>query len=300
MATNLRAHVLIGATGSGKSALAMRWAEATGNSIISCDSMQVYRGLDIGTAKPSQAEQQAVPHALIDVVDLPAVYSAADWARAATCCIQQENAAGRIPLICGGTGFYLRALLQGFSDIPDIPAAIRQELETRLQEEGREALHAELQTVDPTISQRIGVTDTQRLLRALGIWKATARPLSSWQAQPATGVQLQGKRMWLQKPRQQLRQDIAERFMQMIDAGWLNEVRWLQAQQIPQQHPAMRAVGYRQLLQHVQGECSLETAIEQGITATRRYAKRQNTWFRHQLSCDMSGNAAEVETYLWN
>ncbi len=295
----LRAHVLVGATGSGKSALALRWAGQSGDCILACDSMQVYRGLDIGTAKPTKEEQSRVRHALIDWVELPSVCSAADWAEAAAACIVRENAAGRTPLICGGTGFYLRALLQGLAPIPDVPAPLHEALMARLQSEGLEALRAELRRVDAAMAARIRAGDRQRLLRALGVYHATGRPLSAWQELPPRPCVLQGRVLWLRKPRDVLRRDIARRFHRMLDAGWLEEVRRLQTMRLPDSHPAMRAVGYRQLLAYLRGTCTWEQAVDAGITATRRYAKRQDTWFRHQLRCDAQGDVAELEEY-WN
>jgi len=297
-ATTLHAIALVGATGTGKSALALRWAERTGNAMISCDSMQVYRNLDIGTAKASATERQRVPHYLIDTVELPHICSAAEWAEAARLSIQQENEAGRTPIICGGTGFYLRTLLSGIADIPAVDEAIRQRLNTRLQQDGHAALHAALQAVDPALAQQLAVADSQRVLRALSVFEATGVPLSHWQQQKSVSAAIDCPILVLQKPRPQLRQDIAQRFHHMMEQGWLKEVQWLAGTACTESHPAMRAVGYRQLLQHLDGTYSLDEAIEQGITATRRYAKRQETWFRHQLEAVAMGSATTLEDYL--
>jgi tRNA dimethylallyltransferase len=294
----LHAIALVGATGTGKSALALRWAKQTGNAIISCDSMQLYRGLDIGTAKASLAERQQVVHYLIDTMELPQICSAAAWAEAARAVIQQENDAGRTPIICGGTGFYLRTLLSGIADIPTVDTAIRQQLTARLAQEGHDALHAALQAVDPTLAAQLAVADSQRVLRALSVFEATGIPLSHWQQQSNTATAIDCPILVLQKPRPQLRQDIAQRFHQMMEQGWLKEAQWLAGTDCADDHPAMRAVGYRQLLQHLAGVCSLDEAIEQGITATRRYAKRQGTWFRHQLEAAAIGSATTIEDYL--
>ncbi|MDQ6979204.1 MAG: tRNA (adenosine(37)-N6)-dimethylallyltransferase MiaA [Mariprofundaceae bacterium] len=296
--TMLHAIALVGATGTGKSALALRWAERTGNTIISCDSMQVYRDLDIGTAKASAADRQRVPHYLIDTVELPQICSAADWAEASRLCIQQENSAGRTPMICGGTGFYLRTLLSGIAEIPAVDEAIRQALSARLQQEGHAALHAALQAVDPVLAQQLAVADSQRVLRGLSVFEATGVPLSDWQQQKSPAPPVHCPVLVLQKPRPQLRQDIAQRFHQMMEQGWLKEARWLAGTTCADDHPAMRAVGYRQLLQHLDGACSLDEAIEQGMTATRRYAKRQETWFRHQLEAVAMGSNTTIEDYL--
>jgi len=297
-AETLHAIALVGATGTGKSALALRWAERTGNGIISCDSMQVYRGLDIGTAKASKTDRERVPHHLIDTVDLPQVCSAADWAKAARLCIQQENNAGRTPMICGGTGFYLRTLLSGIADIPAVDEAIRQRLSIRLQQEGHAALHAALHAVDPVLAAQLAVADSQRVLRGLSVFEATGMPLSHWQQQKFTAPTVHCPVLVLQKPRPQLRQDIAQRFHHMMEQGWFKEVQRLAKTTCADDHPAMRAVGYRQLSEHLNGACSLDEAIDQGITATRRYAKRQETWFRHQLEAVAMGSATTLEDYL--
>jgi len=294
----LRALALVGATGTGKSALALRWAERTGNCIISCDSMQVYRGLNIGTAKATADEQARVRHALIDVIDLPYLFSAAQWADAARYCIAEENNAGRVPIICGGTGFYLRTLLSGIASIPNVEDDIRQRLNQRLHTEGHAALFAYLQQVDTVTAGLLSQGDSQRVLRALSVFEATGIPLSIWQQQSPTIPTLHCPLLWLQKPRPQLRDDVAVRFHQMMAVGWLDEVQYLKATGCDSSHPAMRAVGYRQLLEYLAGSYDKNTAIQQGITATRRYAKRQETWFRHQLHADVAGTAAIIEEYL--
>lgn len=287
----LKAVALVGATGTGKSALALQQAEAAGATIISCDSMQVYRGLDIGTAKPSRDEQARVPHALIDMIDITEVCSAARWADEAAAVIAQENEAGRAPLIVGGTGMYLRALLEGFADIPEEKAGVRARFELIQKEHGTPCLHGLLREVDPAMAERLEAGDTQRIMRALCVFESSGVPLSTWQQQPSTAPEIDCPVFVLELPREQLRERIASRFCQMMDAGWLDETRWLLAQNLADSHPAMRAVGYRQLIEHLRGECSLEDAVQNGITATRRFAKRQNTWFRNQTPDAVSGCA---------
>jgi len=281
----LRALALMGATGTGKSALAMQWAERLATSIISCDSMQVYRHLDIGTAKPAGEERQRVVHHLIDCADITEIYSASRWAEEARHIIAAENSEGRLPLIVGGTGFYLRALLHGFADIPPEDAEVRSRLVALQQQHGTPHLHTMLQETDPVTAARLAANDTQRIMRALGVYHSSGTPLSEWQRQgteaaPAIDCPV----LVLELPREQLRQRLGDRFEVMMQAGWLDEVRWLAEQQLPDTHPAMRAVGYRQLLGHLRGEYGLDEAIHEGITATRRYAKRQVTWFRHQVA----------------
>lgn len=278
----LQAVALMGATATGKSALALPLAATAGACIICCDSMQVYHGLDIGTAKPGPAEQARVPHALIDCCKLPDAFSAARWATCAARIIRSENAAGRVPLIVGGTGLYLKALTEGLADIPPEKPEVRAVLLQRLHGEGAAALHAELERVDAPTAARLAHADTQRILRALSVYHSSGRPLSAWHRESPEMPQTEIPVFVLRMEREELRLRIARRFEAMLDAGWLDEVRWLEGLELDVTHPAMRAVGYRQLLAHVRGECGLEDATNAGITATRRYAKRQETWFANQ------------------
>lgn len=279
----LKAIALMGATGTGKSALAMKIARKFGLSIISCDSMQLYRGLDIGTAKPSNEEQQAVPHFMINCADLSETYSAARWADEAAEVIAAENGAGRTPLIVGGTGMYLRALLEGFADIPAEKPEIREKFVELQKKHGTPYLHALLKKVDQETAERLNEGDSQRIIRALGVYHSSGIALSRWQCQAsAEKRKITCPLIVLKIEREALRELLAKRFHMMMDAGWLEEIRWLNDQGVGEMHPAMRAVGYRQLLSHLSGECSLDEAIRDGITATRRYAKRQQTWFVNQ------------------
>lgn len=280
--TTMRAIALMGATGTGKSALAMQLAKAHGCAIVCCDSMQVYRGLDIGTAKPTPAEQQQVVHRLVDCVDLPDIFSAQDWAEQAREAILQENQAGRVPLIVGGTGLYLKALLEGFAEIPEEKPEVRLALEAMQHEHGTPWLHQRLQVCDAALAARLPEHDTQRIMRGLAVFESTGTPLSVWQQQEPKVPPVDCPVHVLEIERSVLRQRLAERFDTMMQAGWLEEVRWLQTQHLPATHPVMRAVGYRQLLQYLDGEMPLDQAVTDGITATRRYAKRQQTWFHHQ------------------
>jgi tRNA dimethylallyltransferase len=293
----MRTVALMGATGVGKSALALELAERSGAAIVSCDSMQVYRGLDIGTAKPSHEERDRVRHYLIDCADIHEVYSAARWAGEAKEAIRAENAAGRVPIICGGTGMYLKALLAGLADIPPEDPDVRRELATELAAEGIRAMHAMLVKVDAETAARLSATDTQRIMRALAVFRTTGRPLSAWHAVASDSEAIDCPVFVLELPREELRRRLGDRFQAMIDAGWLDEVRWLAAQNLPDTHPAIRAVGYRQLLAVVRGEASLEEGMRDGITATRRYAKRQDTWFRGQVQ-GIHGDTAQLKSEL--
>lgn len=288
----LKAVALMGATGTGKSSLAMKIAQESDTTIISCDSMQLYRGLDIGTAKPSLEERRQVHHHMIDCAELAETYSAARWAEEVAVIIADENSQGRIPLIVGGTGMYLRALLEGFSDIPEENPEMREALQRLQQEHGTPYLHSQLKEVDPAMAERLKENDTQRIMRALGVYQSSGKTLSFWQQQEhATAWNIDCPVMVLEVEREILRERIADRFHVMMDAGWLEETRWLDEQDVGDLHPAKRAVGYRQLFACLHGECSLEEAVRDGITATRRYAKRQQTWFRNQTPAALFGDA---------
>ncbi|RMG92804.1 MAG: tRNA (adenosine(37)-N6)-dimethylallyltransferase MiaA [Zetaproteobacteria bacterium] len=293
-----RAVALVGATASGKSRLAMDLCEGTDRLIICCDSVQVYRGLDIGSAKPTEEERRLVRHAMLDCCNLPDRFSAMRWASQALAHIRSENAQGRIPLIVGGSGFYLRALLEGFADIPEESRAVRAMLRLQLREQGIEALYRELCICDPCLAKALQPRDTQRIMRALSVFKSTGIPLSTWQKRPHSKPAVVCPVFVLECPRPVLRERIAERFHAMLDAGWLREVHWLSSFALDEDHPARRAVGYRQLLAYVEGKLSLDEAIRDGITATRRYAKRQGTWFRHQTRGAVFGSAAELVSGL--
>ena len=292
----LRAVALMGATGTGKSALAMQLAAATPTSIICCDSMQLYRGLDIGTAKPAEAERALVPHFLVDCCELPDLYSAARWAQEARIVIASENAQGRLPLIVGGTGLYLKALLQGFADIPDENPDVRAKFEMQLWVQGVQGLYASLQQCDAVMAERLKPNDSQRIMRALCVLESTGRSLADWQSEASSeAVAIDCPVFVLEVEREVLRERIALRCQTMMENGWLDEVRWLAGLNLPDTHPAMRAVGYRQLLDHLKGELSLEKAVSDSITATRRYAKRQVTWFNHQTPDAVHGSADDLK-----
>jgi len=297
--TSLKAVALMGATGTGKSALAMRVAQAANTSIICCDSMQLYRGLNIGTAKPADAERAVVPHFMVDCCDLPDMYSAARWAKEARVAIEQENEQGRIPLIVGGTGLYLRALVEGFADIPAEKPEVRQRLEALQKEAGTAALYQLLQHKDPDMALRLKAGDTQRIMRALCVCESTGKTLSAWQQRDREAVPIDCPVFVLDVEREILRQRLADRFHAMMKAGWLDEVRWLDEQKLPDSHPALRAVGYRQLLDCLHGKILLEQAVSDGITATRRYAKRQVTWFHNQTPDAVHGDSETLEKLMY-
>ncbi|MDQ6962696.1 MAG: tRNA (adenosine(37)-N6)-dimethylallyltransferase MiaA [Mariprofundaceae bacterium] len=294
----LRCVALVGPTASGKSSLAMRVAASCQTSLMACDSMQVYQGLDIGTAKASKEDQLLVPHALIDCVTLPTVLSAADWVKQAVSFIQKENDAGRTPILVGGCGFYLRALLEGLSPIPEENQQRRDDLTQQWQVEGNAWLHQQVEQHDPASAARLHASDIQRLLRALAVYHSTGVPLSQWQKEPLQSVDIDCPVFVLDMPRENLYVRINQRFDVMMNQGWMQETQWLLDQKLADTHPAMRAVGYRQLLDVLHGHCSEEDAVIKGKTATRRYAKRQQTWFRHQLKDSVFADAFSIEEGL--
>ncbi|MDX8413184.1 MAG: tRNA (adenosine(37)-N6)-dimethylallyltransferase MiaA [Mariprofundales bacterium] len=285
----------MGATGCGKSALALTLAQQFSATIISCDSMQLYCGLDIGTAKPSKQEQQQATHALIDAVTLPASADAVWWAKRARAVIADCNHQGETPLIVGGTGMYLRALLQGFAEIPPENPAIRQRLNQCHQQRGIAYLYRMLQRVDPPLAARLSAQDSQRIMRALTVALSSHQPLSHWQQHRPEMAEIACPVFVLEMERTALYLRLQARFDAMMAQGWLQEAAWLKTQHLSADHPAMRAVGYRQLLAHLDGEITRDAAIAAGLIATRHYAKRQQTWFRHQCADASRGDAVVLQ-----
>ena len=275
---------IVGPTGVGKSALALAVAERAGAEIVNADAPQVYRGIDIGTAKPSRAERARVPHHLIDCLDPGERYSAGRFAEMARGVLDDITARGRPALVVGGSGLYLRALLAGLAPLPAVPAAVRAELSARLAREGLAALRLELERLDPPTAARLAPGDTQRTLRALEVARASGRPLSEWLARgPAAATALSGvQRVGLTLPRALLYDRIGSRVRQMVARGWLDEIRGLLASGVEPDAPAFRAIGYAQWLGHLAGDYDCEETTRRIVVATRRYAKRQETWFRRE------------------
>jgi len=280
-----RALVIAGPTGSGKSAFAERLAEEFPVEIISVDSAQVYRGLDIGSAKPDAATRARIPHHLIDLRDPLEPYSAGDFARDARVAIAGVLERGRLPVLVGGTMLYLRALLRGMAELPPAQPALRAVLEAEAAGRGWAAMHAELAQVDPAAAARIHPNDPQRIQRALEVWRLTGRPISEWQAaapQPLAGVAWQGFAL-LPADRAAHATLLAQRFDAMLAAGLLDEVRGLRARgDLHGELPALRSVGYRQLWEHLEGHGTLAEARDLAVVATRQLAKRQLTWLRSE------------------
>ena len=276
---------LMGPTASGKSALAMELARHLPVEIISVDSAMVYRGLDIGTAKPTPTERAAVPHHLIDICDPVEAYSAGRFRDDALRLIEQINARGRTPLLVGGTGLYFRGLQLGIARLPAADAGVRAHLEAEAAALGWEAMHQRLRDVDPEAAARIHATDPQRIQRALEVYTITGRSLSSHLSE-GNAVPLVGrvhKFVLNFSDRARLHHRIGIRFQEMLDQGLLEEVRGLyQRGDLSPTLPAMRLVGYRQCWQYLAGEIRIKQLPDKGIAATRQLARRQLTWLRQE------------------
>lgn len=272
---------LLGPTAAGKSALALAIARRLPCEIVSVDSGQVYRGMDIGTAKPDAATRAAVPHHLLDIRDPDQPYSAGEFRADALRLIAQIEARGRVPLLVGGTFLYFRALDRGLASLPAADPQLRLAIEQEAAARGWPALHAELAGVDPTAAARIATADRQRISRGLEVYRLTGRPLSAWQAQAAQAAHPPAVRLILVPPaRDTLYAAVDARFETMLAAGLMHEAATLQAAGYSRDLPALRAVGYRQVLSHLAGEIDYPTMTEMGKTASRHYAKRQLTWLR--------------------
>ena len=282
----------MGPTASGKSALALEWAQRLGGEIVSVDSAQVYRGLDIGAAKPNAAERARVPHHLIDLREPWQPYSAAEFASDARKAMDDIAARGKLPILAGGTGLYFRALLSGLSPMPEADPAMRMQIEAEAAARGWAALHAELAVIDPSAAARIHATDAQRIQRALEVYRLSGRTISDWhgatRAQPRLPFRVL-KLVLAPTDRAVLHGRIAQRFDAMLAAGFLDEVQRLRALPQIQSHPrplelpALRAVGYRQAWEHLDGITAVATFRDRAIFATRQLARRQLTWLRGEL-----------------
>ncbi len=276
--------LIAGPTASGKSALALALAERHGGVIFNADSMQVYRDLRVLTARPDAEEEARVPHHLFGHVDAAVNYSVgayvADAAR-----VLAELPAGRIAIFAGGTGLYFKALMSGLAAIPPIDPAIRERLRDRLACEGVETLHAELKVRDPEAASRIMPRDRSRILRALEVLDATGRPIADWHREGLPPVIEADRtiRIFLHPEREELVRRIEARFAGMLREGALDEVRALAARKLPDTLPAMKAHGVPWLRRYLVGEISVDEAAAGSVMDTRRYAKRQVTWFRNQM-----------------
>lgn len=274
------AMLLCGPTASGKSDWALALAERWPVEIISVDSTQVYRGFDIGSAKPDKALRERIPHHLLDLRDPQETYSAGEFVADALATIAAVRSRGALPVLVGGTMLYFNALVRGLARLPQADPKIRAAIDARAATLGWPALHAELQGIDPEAAARIHPNDPQRIQRALEVFELSGRTISAWQRDTRPEHGLRWSR-WALVPvdRAALHARIAARYVQMLDAGLLAEVqRLLALPGLEARSPSMRAVGYRQLADHLAGQCSLDAAVEQAVAATRQLAKRQLTW----------------------
>jgi tRNA dimethylallyltransferase len=298
----------MGPTASGKTDIAIELCRRFPLDVISVDSALVYRGMDIGTAKPDAATLRATPHRLIDIRDPEDVYSAGDFVRDAGEAIRAIMTAGRTPLLVGGTMMYFRALTAGMAKLPSADPAIRAAIDAEAARRGWPALHEELREADPVAAERINPNDSQRIQRALEVYRTSGRPLSAWHEGTGTGAASEGiafVKLALQvEPRSLLHRRIALRLDRMLQAGFVDEVRRLMRRpELRRDSAAMRAVGYRQFWAHLAGECSYEEARARALAATRQLAKRQITWLRSETGLNSfdaldSGAADAISGFL--
>ena len=276
------AYALLGPTASGKSTLAMELAAKLPVEIVSMDSAQVYRGMDIGTAKPSAAERKRVPHHLIDLIDPTESYSAGRFRADCVDAIGEIQGRGKVPLVVGGTMLYYKALAQGIDELPVAEPGLRAQIDARAARHGWPALHADLARVDPVTAARLSPNDAQRIQRALEVWELTGKPISELQrsANPGLPFQLRAYAL-VPEDRAQLHQRIAQRFDRMLKDGLVEELKGLRGKyELHAGLPSMRCVGYRQAWGYLEGEYGKAELREKGIAATRQLAKRQLTWLR--------------------
>lgn len=282
--------IVAGPTASGKSAFALAIAEEFDGVVINADSMQIYRDLHILTARPSAADEARVPHRLYGVLPASEACSAARWRELAMAEIEAAHDAGKLPIVCGGTGLYLKVLMEGLSPMPEVPDETRRTLRARMEREGVQALYRELRSRDPDMAERLQPVDRQRILRALEVLQATGRSLADWQAVPAEGPP-PGQRfltILLAPPRDWLYRRCDRRLEAMLEEGALDEVRRLTAMGLDSDLPAMKAVGVKEFAAHLAGYRALDDALAAAQQATRNYAKRQDTWFRRQIVADIT------------
>jgi len=280
-----RAVFIAGPTASGKSALALALAEQFNGVVINADSMQVYRDLRIITARPTPEEEARVTHLLYGHVDAAENYSVGRWCRAAEQAFNDTIDQGHVPIFVGGTGLYFKALTTGLAVVPPIPTSVRADVRERLQREGAPALHSELVQLDPVTAQRVTANDRSRISRALEVVLATGRPLSDWHRQglPPIVEPARAVKTFVTCERKELVRRIEARFATMLEGGALDEVKALAVRRLDPSLPAMKAHGVPWLIRHLEGAISLDEAMAGAVMDTRRYAKRQLTWFRNQM-----------------
>ncbi|MGH7058833.1 MAG: tRNA (adenosine(37)-N6)-dimethylallyltransferase MiaA [Stellaceae bacterium] len=290
--------MVAGPTASGKSTLALALAADAGGTVINADSLQCYRDLRILTARPDAVAEARAPHRLYGWLDAGRRGSAAEWRVQALAEIAAATAAGRLPILVGGTGLYLRALCQGLAPIPGIPEPVRAEAAALHHALGGAAFRDRLGELDPAGAQRLAPGDRPRLIRAYEVVRATGVPIGAWRERAHAKPPYRFAVILLMPPREALYAACDARFAAMADAGALEEAAALAARGLDADLPAMKAVGLPELMQHLRGELSLDAAIAAGQRATRRYAKRQVTWFRHQVAPDLTLNEQFSESLL--
>jgi tRNA dimethylallyltransferase len=289
--------IVAGPTASGKSALALRLAEALGGVVINADSMQLYRDLPILSARPGPEEERRVPHRLYGILPPTGQCSMGLWREMAVQACRQAWTQGLVPVVAGGTGLYLKALAEGLSPIPDIPEPVRSRTRALFAALGNAAFHRELAGVDPEMAARLHPGNSQRLMRAYEVMAATGRSQASWQREPPKEPP-PGRfhSVLLLPPRDDLYKACDLRFRVMIERGALEEVRALLAGGLPPSAPIRRVLGAAELIRHLEGQSSLQDAVAAAQQSTRRYAKRQFTWFRHQMDPDQMAHAQFSES----
>jgi tRNA dimethylallyltransferase len=278
--------LIAGPTASGKSTAALALAERLTGAVINADSMQVYRELNVVTARPSAQEMAAIPHRLYGTVPAAEAYSVGRWLDDAGSSIAQANGEGRLPILVGGTGLYFKALLEGLSPVPDIPAEVRELWRDQAKALGAEGLHRELTRRDPVMAARLKVNDPQRVVRALEVIEATDISLAQWQGEKGTPV-IQGQsalKLVIAPEREPLYAAVDARFDRMIETGAIEEVEALMALNLDPRLPVMRAHGVGELIAYLGGQMSLEDAVTKAKTESRRYAKRQMTWLKRFMA----------------
>ncbi len=290
--------LLAGPTASGKSALAMAVAEEFGGVVINADSMQVYRELRVITARPTPADEAREAHRLYGVLAAADPCSAGRWRDLALAEITDVWSGGRIPIVVGGSGLYLRALTEGLAPVPAVPAELRMAAAALHRRLGSARFHAALAARDPETARQLEPGDSQRLIRAYEVLEATGKSLAEWQSLPPDGPALPGRRLTLvmAPPRDWLYARCDRRFDDMLAAGAIEEARALAALDLAPSLPVMKALGVPELLGHVRGELDLAAATERAKMQTRRYAKRQTTWFRNQIRYDIAASAQDMES----
>ena len=272
--------LITGPTGSGKSHLALESARKLGGEIISIDSCSVFRDFDIGTAKPTIDLRREIPHHLIDIRMPTERYSAGEFHVDAHKCVQDILSRGKTPILCGGTMMYINTLVRGLNKMPKISEAIHRRVKDEVRKKGSFLAHARLMKVDPRSADKLSPNDSQRIVRALEVYDATSRPLSSWVSPPAIKASFKMTRCFLvPKNRKDLAKSLKQRFLAMIESGFVEEVAMIIKKYGTDLDP-LRSVGYRQIADHVLGIETLDRAVEKGIVATRQLAKRQMTWIR--------------------